>query len=393
MATRNFFIPGIDPDSVSPWPATQADMEVMFRQMYPATDLGMCIQQSSVPNVVTYTELATFLWLKTTTGELHYYDGAGWEKVRATTSIETSDVTGVLDAFTGLGASKVLRRNAANNAYEWVSAGSLFSTNSFPVANLANAAGTGYVLTSTTGGAWTTELFSALWSAQFGITELPIIQIYDVDGTTTSGQVLRSNGHTEAISSAWIEDLLRANTTATSKINWGGVANAGKYPKVNATGTDIEFAEASSASSSLALLVDTGAQNTAAQSITADTLTTVRLAAEGTLPSWITISSNAFTLSNGDYLVEAQVPIYESTGGSEGYVGLYTASTLLKNANWLNDGDVDFLYVPLTARVTPSASTTYTLKAYGTLAMTLGKPLNKTSIPEVYTQVKITKLA
>lgn len=368
-------------------------MEVMFRQMYPATDLGMCIQQSSVPNVVTYTELATFLWLKTTTGELHYYDGAGWEKVRATTSVDSDDVTGVMDAFTGLGASKVLRRNAGNTAYEWVSAGSLFSSNSFPLANLVNAAGTGYVITSTTGGAWTTELFSTLWDARFGNTALPIIQIYDVDGTTTAGQVLKANGIAAAVTSAWVEDLLRANTTPTSKINWGGVANAGKYPKVNATGTDIEFASSSSATSSVALLVDTGAQNTAAQSLSATTLTTLRLVAEGTLPSWISIASNIFTLDNGDYLIEAHVPFYETVGGAKGYAAVYTGSTLVKSINWNNNGDTDFIPVTLIARVTPSSSTAYTIKGYSTSACTIGNPINIASIPEVYTQVKITKLA
>jgi hypothetical protein len=220
MATRNFYVPGIDPDSVSPWPASQADMEVMFRQMTPASDLGMCIQQSGVPSVISYSELATFLWLKTTTGELHYYDGSGWEKVRATTSVATADITGVLDGFTGMGALKVLRRNAGNTAYEWVTLSTAITTNVVNPSSIVNAPGAGYVLQSDVGGVYEHALFSTMWQGQFGLTAIPLIQIYDVDGTTTAGQVLRSNGHTEAISASYVEDLLRDNSTPVKKLRW-----------------------------------------------------------------------------------------------------------------------------------------------------------------------------
>lgn len=391
MATRNFFAPGVDPDSVSPWPATQADMEVMFRQMTPATDLGMCIQQSSVPNVVTYTELATFLWLKTTTGELHYYDGAGWEKVRAITSVEASDVTGVLDAFTGLGASRVLRRNAANNAYEWVASSSLFSSNSFPVANLANAAGSGYVVTSTTGGAWTTELFSTLWDTRFGLTQLPIIQIYDVDGTSTAGQVLKANGAGNAIAPTWIEDLLRDNQTPTDKLNLGGVANAGKYPRVNSTGTDLEFV--ASSAYSVSTLVDSRASGTAATSVPNVTLTKAVLAGES-LESWCSVASNEFTLAAGTYLVEALVPVAQSGTGDKGYVALCTgASTKVRTVNF-QVGDNDQQQVIVKYKLTVASSTTYWLGVwFETGSGSIGIANSITGIPEVYTQVSITKLA
>lgn len=368
----------------------------MFRQMYPASDLGMCIQQSSVPNVITYTELATFLWLKTTTGELHYYDGAGWEKVRATTSVQTSDVTGVLDALSGMGASKVLQRNAGNTAYVWTSPASLFSSNSFPIANLVNAVGEGYVITSTTGGAWTTELFTSLWDARFQNTTLPLLNLADVDGTTTIGQVLKANGHFGGFTAEWVEDLLRANTTPTSKINWGGAANAGKYPRVNATGTDVEYASTADGVGSVAMFVDTVASGAAAQALSANTLTTLRLAADGTLPAWATIASNAITLTPGTYLLEAFVPFYLAASVSkQGYIGWYNATpTLVKSANSRADGGQDSWSSTLICKFTVSATGAYTLKGYlKSYACAIGDPSSVTSIPEVYTQVKITKLA
>jgi hypothetical protein len=220
MATRNFYVPGIDPDSVSPWPASQADMEVMFRQMTPATDLGMCIQQDGVPSVISYSELATFLWLKTSTGELHYYDGSGWEKVRATTSVATEDITGVLDGFTGMGALKVLRRNAGNTAYEWVTLGTAITTNVINPSSIVNAAGEGYVLYSGSGGVYSAVGFTTLWDNVFTGTKLPLSQVYDEAGTTEDGQVLRSNGPQEYVSASYVEDVLRDNSTPVKKIRW-----------------------------------------------------------------------------------------------------------------------------------------------------------------------------
>ena len=46
----------------------------MIHAAAPAADLGFIIIGETTPDVVTYTELANFGWIKKSTGELRYYN-------------------------------------------------------------------------------------------------------------------------------------------------------------------------------------------------------------------------------------------------------------------------------------------------------------------------------
>jgi len=78
MSSRNFFNAGLDLASL-PSAATNAQIQQALVQANPASGLGIIIYQSTTPDVATYTEYATFLWINTTTGELKYWNGTSWQ--------------------------------------------------------------------------------------------------------------------------------------------------------------------------------------------------------------------------------------------------------------------------------------------------------------------------
>lgn len=387
-----FLTPGLDATGL-PSPATNAEIQQMWQEGGPSTSAGMIVWAAAAPDVVTYPGIALCIWGKTSagipTGEFYTYNGTAWTAMKVVPGSITGDSFAdgsiAIAKLTPGTALYVPRTNAAGNGVEWVSVATLIPNNTITPTMLQNAADTGYILRSGTGGVFAPVLFATAISEA----DIEISQVTDVFDAAAPNQVAYFAATGGSMGVGFVESLLRDNMIPTGKLQFSG-SLAGKWVKVNASGTNFE---GSSAAFEVALFSDTGASNTAPQSVLAATLTTLRLAAEGTLPSWASVNANQITLTPGTYLVEAFVPIYETTGTVVGYVGLYDATpTLIKNVTVRMTGDQDMIVAPLIVRLTVATTAAYTIKGYLDKAWTVGDRANIASIPEVYTQVKITRL-
>lgn len=386
MASRNFLVPGLDPSLGVCLPLT--DLLQMFQQSTPSTDLGWVVISETVPDTVAHPEYESFLWLKASTGDLKYYDGSSWEYIVASAVIADDSVTmAKMDASEGL-PRQVPRINVGGTAYELVSPTSLFNNGEIPLAKLV-VASNGHV-PYFTGGAWTTTNLDAFIRVIINDEPLPAANIYGTLVDVQAGQIPYFPTVPGFVDYAFVEDVLRANQTLTSKLKFAAGSN-GKFVKVNAGGTDFEYT-ANPVTLSVASLVDSQVTNTAPQSIPATTLTTIRLGVE-TAQTWLSLAANEFTLAAGTYLIHAVIPVAELSTSDKGYVGLYTGSTLLKSVNYQgqdNDNNQINLVFPLTVTV----ATAYKLQIYAASGTpNIGVVNNIVGIPEVYTQVSITKLS
>lgn len=388
MASRNFLVPGLDPSLGVCLPLT--DLLQMFQQSTPSTDLGWVVISETTPNTITHPEYATFLWLKASTGDLKYYDGSSWEYTVASAIIADDSVTmAKMDASEGL-PRQVPRINVGGTAYELVSPTSLFNNGEIPLAKLVSATN-GHVPYYISG-AWTTTSLDAFIRVIINDEPLPAANIYGTLVDIQAGQIPYFPTVPGFVDYAFVEDVLRANQTLTSKLKFASGAN-GKFVKVNASGTDFDYVT-DSFISTIGTLVDSQVSGTAPQALVATTLTTVRLAVE-TAQTWMTVASSEFTLAAGTYMLQAVVPMYYAGGAVEAYVGLYdvTAASMLKRVNAPVTVDGDYTTATLLFPLTVTTPTTYAIKAYASQAATIGKANSFAAINEVYTQVAITKLS
>jgi len=389
MASRNFLVAGLDPTGLVC--LSLADLLQMFQESKPSDDLGWVIQQEATPNTVTYPELATFLWLKPSTGELKYYDGSSWELCECQALIGPGTITKAMLSTTGASARQLIQVDAGGATYNFVNPANVFNANELPVAKLVNATDENYIMYSGVGGVWSSTHFPTLFTTTLAAANLAVANLRDLGSTGIANQVLSLVSVGGAFTFNYVESLLRDNQVPTSKLQFAA-GSGGKYVKVNAARTDLEFADGLP-TMSVATLVDSQVSGTAPQALVATTLTTVRLAVESA-QSWLTLASNEFTLSAGTYLVQAVVPLYYAGGAVEAYIGLYnvTAASMLKRVNAPVTVDGDYTTATLLFSLTVTASTTYAIKAYASQAATIGKANSFASVNEVYAQVALTKL-
>lgn len=394
MSIWRALTPGYDPTSSGSAP-TNSQLLQMWTQGIPAaigsgSGGGFIVWAATAPDVVTYPDLIRCIWGKvsgtTPTGYFYYYDGSAWQPWE----LEPGTIDG--DVF-AVGSIPVDRLEAGANAticytnssgdVVWAALTTVIPANTLTGSQLVNAPGADYIWYSGPGGVWAAATFASKLAAG----TVFITQLENSDSGGLDNQVLHvtESGSGAGVSLSYIETLMRANQTPTNKLNLS--AFAGNRIRVNAAGTDFENATAD-----IATFVDTGASGTAPLSLLANTLTTVRLAAEASLPSWASVSSNEITLTAGTYIIEATVPVYVAGGGFGGYLAWVEGGTTRKTANAYIPIDGDQDRIPLFYKTTLSATTVCKLQIYMTGVCDVGKANSIASIPEVYTQVKITRL-
>ena len=388
MASRNFLVPGLDPSLGVCLPLT--DLLQMFQQSTPSTDLGWVVISETTPNTVTHPEYATFLWLKASTGDLKYYDGSSWEFVEASAVIADESVTmAKMDASEGF-PRQVPQINAGGTAYQLVYPVSLFNNDELPLTKLDYAVAEDYFIKTITGGVPVWSNWAAAFELKLSESLIPFANITDLESAGIANQVPSLVEVGGGFAFNYVESLLRANQIPTNKLQFAS-GSAGKYPKVNAGGTDYDYVTNVN-TISVGTLVDTQVSGTAAQSIPAITLTKIRLAVE-VAQTWMSVTSDEFTLAAGTYLIHAAIPVNELSTSDKGYVGLYEGATRLKTVNY-QGGDNDQNQITLIWTLTVTVATAYTLQIYAAVGTpTIGLANSIAGIPEVYTQVAITKLA
>ena len=375
-------------------------IEQAIEQAVPAsTWYGGVIESTDTPPV---TGALAFnkrcIWHSLGDDRLYYYDNTAgsWEHLEnlldLISLIGTGDITlQMIDASTAA-ARYVLRRNSANTANEWVAPTSLFNAGEIAWSRLA--AGTSGDVLYFGGSGWTTTNLDAFVRVIVNDEPLPVGNLYATASDMSDEYMVPTFATLPGfVSFEYADQLLRTNKVTTNKLLFTA-GSAGKYAKVNAGGTDFEYDSGPTpATATVATLVDTGVSGTAAQIIGAATPTQVRLASE-IAASWCTVAANAFTLTAGTYVIHASIPVWfsGSTTG-KGYIELVEgASTTRKTAN-VTVQDDDNTVAQLHYVLVPTVSTTYKFNVYINCAGSLGLANSIASVPEVYTQVTILKIA
>jgi len=395
MSTRAFFVAGVDL-SLLPSQATNAQILQAIQEAKPASGLGILIYQSTTPDVSTYTEYATFIWINTTTTELKYWNGTSWQLITGKASISDASVTISKLAVTGGTALQLIRVNAAATAFEFVNPADLFSTNSFPLNKLVNAAGAGYVMYSGGGGVWSSSLLTTLLDAWLLTKDIPAKDVTDVTGEALPNQVMYFPASFDSAEFAYVEALLRNNQTPTGKLQFAA-GSAGKFAKVNAGGTDLEYVTDTGQKS--AVIKYTVAASTVGQAITTTgSLQTVQFNTEVDPSGIVSIASNQFTLGAGTYLIEAAVPINRAGGPGDANVvvvlrDITGASNLATATAWNAGGGGDQTVAVLKYPIVLTVSNVFEIQLVTDVAIELGNPANQLSLAETYQQVSIIKLA
>lgn len=402
-----FIDPGYDP---TPNPSTPSNslLYQMVNEAKPASTTGMIIWSQTAPNIISYPDLLRCLWGKLNssnvrTGEFYWCDGANWKPF----ILQDGSLTGAVFADQSIGVEKLtpggslqIPRTSAipTDGVEWVDASDLFGANSFPLVSLTNASGPGYFLYSGVGGVWSAQEFSVVWYNQLTGTEVPISLLTDVASAYASGQVPyfpATGGH---LTPGWADQLLRANSVATSKLSLG-LALAGKTPRVNPTGTDFEYYNPNSVST--AILIYQVSAGVAGQLIPATTDTQVQWNSSQDPVGILTLAANRITFAEvGTYLIDFTTPVYPNTAGvSQGHIMLYnvTAATVVAadvfvcgNGNGWPDRP-RLLYQLIVSDIT----TVYEFRVRSTLQTYLMSSQISVNqmYPNRYQQVMITKIA
>ena len=394
MSSRNFFNAGLDLASL-PSAATNAQIQQALVQANPASGLGIIIYQSTTPDVATYTEYATFLWINTTTGELKYWNGTSWQLVSGFATIADASVTVAKLSPTGGAALQLIRINAGGTAFEFVNPADLFSTNSFPLNRLVNAIDAGYVPYSDGSGVYTSALLATLIDTWLATANIPNTRVIDVAGVGLPNQVAYIADTFNALGYAYVEALLRNNQTPTNKLQFAA-GSAGKFAKVNVSGTDLEYSDSTGIKAGI--LKYSVAKNGAAQTVLITTETVVEwnteVDTEGAI-SALDTATDRFTLATGTYLIDISVPVYQAAAALTGVLLLYdvTGAAIAASVSFAQTGDVDSQTVNLKATVKVTAATNvYDVRIYASQAVALGNPANLASYSETYQQMSVLKL-
>lgn len=158
----NFITPGFFPTSIVGTP-TNAQLEQMVQEAKPATTVGFIVYADTAPDVVTYPDLATSLWHKTTTGAatgyLYYYNGTAWTPLKVSPGALSGDAfvdgTIAVAKLTPGTPFYVVQTNGAGTTVVWTAPVDLFDSGSLPWSKFYPASGQDYFMVSSPSGTWT----------------------------------------------------------------------------------------------------------------------------------------------------------------------------------------------------------------------------------------------
>lgn len=392
-----------------------SDVNQAIDEATPFTLYGFVIKSYDTPPVVTSDWLKRCLWLKQpgagdAPNEVYYYDDdlGSWEHFRGILGITIDDgsiTLAKLSTNDGLGnivtAGQVIRRNAGNTAFEWVSPSNLFSAGSLaPSVLTSGVALPDYILVTNGSGVFTSTLVSDVVESLFISPFVPLSTLYrDITGSAGQALFVKSD---DSLELAWVEDKLRTAKTPLDKLLIP-TGNALKLMQVTAAGTGIQFVDLPSAVSvSSAVVKYSVSQGTAAQNVTtsATAPVTVQLNTKVETAAIVTVASNQMTLGAGTYELTATVPLVDTGTGSNtaGQLILYdvTGAASVAVAVFFFSAAADGTVATLNHVFTIGSSTVYEIRvatAANSASLYLGSPANIAGFGETYAQVRINKIA
>lgn len=142
-ASRQFHNEGVDLNLLGC--ISKDDIANMIRYATPASGLGFVILSDATPSVPDHPEYVTFFWIRPSTREGFYWNGATWTRIKATADLENYSIT--VEKLRGDGnPGRVLRITADGIAVEWASILSIISKNLLPWDKLAQGPNGYYVI-------------------------------------------------------------------------------------------------------------------------------------------------------------------------------------------------------------------------------------------------------
>lgn len=400
MASRDFVTTPVDP-TLFPSGISAAQLLQMVKGIAPETDIIWGIRQEATPDVSTYPEYETFLWLKPSTGELKFWDGDGWELVFTFPAIADASLGIEKLATTGLSPGQLIRVNVGGDAFEGIDAADLFANGSFPIVKLA-AVTQGDFLFAKSSTALAAHNFEDEWSTLLDFAQLPFANIWDLAGDGEVGQVAKLAVQSGTLTFDWADQLLRANMVPTAKLKFTG-GNGGDVVTLNPAKTDFVFVDPATLiqRQEIAILQCQKAAGTDAQSVLANTTDTIEITNEIVdLDGIVTLAANDFTLLPGTYEFEISLSLCSAHGEFQLQVyNVDTAAVVFARGHYQKPADnfispLGMLAGPFV--VTGSGDDTFRLRfssKAGSSTAILGVAVDMNSQGEVYTQIKITKLA
>lgn len=265
-ASRDFWDLPFDPAASVPgtWSAGQAaQLSQLIKEAAPdltaGSELGMIVTGASAPDVALHPEYAYCIWRKpvsSTVQELYSWNGTSWQKTTALLSFSANTMPlSTLQTDAG-SALKLIRYSVAGVPEAVTFADAVTAGSVGPTAFVNATIGSRYIFVSDeVTGVFSRVLFSAIMN-EWVTTEavLPAGRIKDPDREVATNDVVYATSPTGFFSSGPVIDRIANNSLPTQRLSLGGAANANKFVKVNASGDDFDYAAASSAVGSSALI-------------------------------------------------------------------------------------------------------------------------------------------
>jgi hypothetical protein len=199
---------------------TAGDFNLGWQQMTLLNSYGLVIYSPTAPNVGTYPGFAFFIWAQTSpitgypTGQFYYWNSnpaiLSWKALNTTDGSQLIAGSVPLSALNpGSGnALKVIQVNAGGNGFQFTPVGSLFSSNTIPLASLVNdGAITAVLVNIASNPQW--QSLTAFISSLTNISLASLVQ----PGATANGTLLGSNA---AGTVSWLTAFSGALITAGS---------------------------------------------------------------------------------------------------------------------------------------------------------------------------------
>jgi hypothetical protein len=357
------------------------------------------------------------LWINADeTGIFWYKDSVGsWENL--STLLDTTPQPGSITLAMladEADARQVLRRNSLDTAYQWVNPLSIFNAGEITLDKIVPAAGDGYFLLTGGGGVPAYTDFSTAISAEvataIAATDLAFSKVRDTLSQGIAGQVASLVGTGDYLEFNYVEDLLRANTTPTSRLLLTGIG-ANKLVSTNGSANDLIGVDPSTitGSTKVATFRETQTAGTDGTAVTGvagvASFTTIELNDDtGTDPDGIVVvAANKFVPIVGDYLINIVIPFWiNNSGGTFPKLKfeLYnvTTTTTVAYVSFLGaDNTNTVVPITLTNRFTANGTDEYSLRVKfvagnsDPMAATCGKAISD-GVTEIYTQVSLTKI-
>jgi len=229
---------------------------------------------------------------------------------------------------------------------------------------------------------------------------IPNTRVIDVAGVGLPNQVAYIADTFNALSYAYVESLLRNNQTPTGKLQFAA-GSAGKFAKVNAGGTDLEYSANTGIKAGTLRYVVTN--TTIGQAVVSGAAAVIEwnteTDTEGAIDSFDP-ATDQFTLATGTYLLDISIPVsLDGTGSSvQATVILYdnTGASNIATATGKfiaggNTGDNNqTINLKFPVKVT-AATNVYSVKIHTSANVHLGSPASL-GYAETYQQMSVLKL-